>query len=137
MPMISNTLTEERRATDSFENQKCISQTRCIGPSIKTLKTNPPLTGGKAAELSDWYHTGPRAVDFSNIHNNWGETAVAREQLEKMGTVAAHQEFKTFYASEREERALLERSIVRSRMIVEECRKEVCCSRQVYFQQMS
>jgi len=125
--MRSNTLPEERRVTESSKNQKCIAQTRCIGPSIKTLKTNPPLTGGKTAELSDWDHTGPRAVDFYNIHNNWGETAVAREQLEKMGTVAAHQEFTNFYASEREERALLERSIIRSRMIVEECRKEVCC----------
>ena len=95
------------------------------------------MTGGKTAELSDWDHTGPRAVEFSNIHKNWGETAVAREQLEKMVTVDAHQEFTNFYASEREERALLERSIVRSWMIVEECRKEVCCSRQVYFQQMS
>ena len=36
--MISNTLLEERRVTDSFEKQTCISQTRCIGPSTKTLK---------------------------------------------------------------------------------------------------
>ena len=104
----------------------------------KDNKNNPPpLTGGKTSELSYWDHTGPRAVEFHNIHNNWGDPDVAREQLENMGTVAAHQEFTNFYASEREERALLQRSIIRSRMILEECRKEVCCSRQVYCQQMS
>ena len=114
MSMRSNTLPEERRVTESFENQKCIAQTRCIVPSIKILKNNPPSTGGKTAELSDWDHTVTRAVAFSNIHNNWGETAVAREQPEKMDTVAAHQEFTNFYASEREERALLESYIIRS-----------------------
>ena len=95
------------------------------------------MTGGKTAELNDWDHIGPRAVDFSNIHNNWGGTAVAREQPEKMVTVAAQQEFTNFYASEMEERALLEGYIIRSRMIVEECRKKVCCSRQLHRQQMS
>ena len=88
--MISNTFPGERRVTDSFEKQTCISQTRCIGPSTKTLKTNLPLTGGKVIELSDWDHTGPREVDLFNIHNNWGETSVAGEQPEKMGTVVAH-----------------------------------------------
>ena len=67
-----------------------------------TLKTNHPLTGGKTAELSGWDHTGPRAVEFYNIHNNWGDTAVAREQLENMGTLAAHQKFTIFNASEGE-----------------------------------
>ena len=57
------------------------------------------MTGGKIAELSDWDHTGPIVADFSNIHNNWGGTAVAREQPEKMVTVAAHQEFINYYAS--------------------------------------
>ena len=89
--MISNTLTEEGRVAESFENQKCIAQTQCIGPGIKTLKANPPSTGGKTSELSDWDHTVTRAVDFSNIHKNWGETAVAREYPEKMGKVAANQ----------------------------------------------
>ena len=101
--MRSNRLSEERRVTESFENHNCIAQTQCIGSSIKTLKTNLPLTGGKIAELSDWDHTGPKVADFSNIHNNWGGAAVAREQPEKMGTVAVHQEFTHFYASEREE----------------------------------
>ena len=45
--MRSNTLPEELRVTESFENQTCVSQTRCIGPSTKTLKTHLPLTGGK------------------------------------------------------------------------------------------
>ena len=35
-------------------------------------------------------------VGFSNINNNWGEIAVAREKPENMGTVAAHQEFTIF-----------------------------------------
>ena len=62
----------------------------------KDIKTNLLLTGGKTIELSYWDHTGPRAVDFSDIHNNWGETDVPRDQPEKMGTVAAHQEL-TFF----------------------------------------
>ena len=49
-------------------------------------------------ELSDWDYKGPRAVDFSNIHNNWDDTAVARENPDKMGTVAAHQESTIFNA---------------------------------------
>ena len=89
--MGSNTLPEERWITDSFEKQTCISQTLCIGTRTKALKTNLPLTGGKTVELRDWDHTGPRAVEFSNIHNNWGKTAVAREHPEKMGKVAANQ----------------------------------------------
>ena len=111
--------------------------TRCIGPITKTLKTNLPLTGGKKVELSDWDHTGPRAVNFSNIHNNWGETSVSREQPYNIGMVDAHQEFKNIYASEGEEIILLEIYIICNRIIVDDCRKEVCCSRQVYFQQMS
>ena len=57
------------------------------------------LTGIKKVELSDWYHIGPMEVGFSNIHNNWGETAVARYLPENMVTVAAHQELTKFYAS--------------------------------------
>ena len=76
------------------------------------------MAGGNTEEISDWYHIVPRVVEFSNIHNNWGETVVAREHPENMGTVAAHQEFNIIYSSEREERALLERYIIRNRMIV-------------------
>ena len=54
------------------------------------------MTGDKTVDLSYWAHTGPRAVDFSNIHDNWSETFVVREQPEEMGTVAAHQEFTIF-----------------------------------------
>ena len=49
-----------------------------------------------------------------------------------MGTVTTHQEFTNLYFSEREERAFLEKYMIRNWMIVEECRKEVCRSRQVY-----
>ena len=70
-----------------------------IKHSTNKLKTNIPLTGGNAVYLSDWDHTGPREVEFFSIHNNWGETAVAREQPDKMGTVDAHQEFENFKAS--------------------------------------
>ena len=102
VPMRSNTLPEKRRVAESFEKQTCIAQNECIGPSTNILKTNIPLTGGKRVERSDWGHTGPRVVDFSNIRNNWGETAVFRGQPDKMGTVASHQEFTKSYASERE-----------------------------------
>ena len=78
MSIRSNTLPEERRVTELFEKQTCIAQTQCIGTSTKTLKSNLPFTGGKTVELSDWDHTEQRAVDFSNIHKNWGEIAVAR-----------------------------------------------------------
>ena len=71
MPMRSNTLPGERRVTESFDKQTCIVQNRCIGPSTKKLKTNLPLTGYKTVELSDWDHTGPRTVEFSNTNSNW------------------------------------------------------------------
>ena len=112
--MRSNTLPEDRRVTESCDKQPCIPQTRCIGPRTNTLKNNLLLTGDKKVELSDWYHTGLRAAEFSNIHNYWGETAVARDQPENIGTVAAHQELTMFYALEREERYLLERYIIRN-----------------------
>ena len=75
-----NTLPGERWVAELFENQTCIAQNQCIGPSIKTLKTNLPFIGGKAAELSDWDHIGPRTLECSNIHYNWGETVATREQ---------------------------------------------------------
>ena len=53
-----------------------------------------------------------------------------------MGKVAAYQEFTNFYASEKEERAFLDRYIFSNRMVVEEFHKEVCCSRQVYRQKI-
>ena len=70
-----------------------------IKHSTNKLKTNIPLTGVNAVDLSDWDHTGPREVEFFSIHNNWGKTVVAREQPDKMVTVAAHQEFENFKAS--------------------------------------
>ena len=91
--MVPNTPPEERQVAKLFENQTCIAQTKWIGPRINTLKTNLPLIGGKASELSIWYHRGPILVDFSNIHYNWGETATARDQPENMGITTAHQEF--------------------------------------------
>ena len=63
------------------------------------------MTGGNIVELSDWDHKGPNAVEFYNIHNNVFETAVAREHPDNMDTVATHQEFTIFNASEMEERA--------------------------------
>ena len=83
------------------------------------------MTGDKTLDLSVCDNTGPMSVYFSNINNNWGETAVARDHPEKMSTVATHQEFTNIDASEREERALLKSYIIRNQMIVEECRKEV------------
>ena len=53
MQMLPNTIPEDRRAAELFENQTCIDQTQCIVPSIKTLKTNLPLIGCKATDLSD------------------------------------------------------------------------------------
>ena len=91
----------------------------------KDFEKNIPLINGKAAEISDWGHRGPRTVDFYNMHYNWGEIAAEREQPEKMGTVTTHQEFTNIYFLEREEMALLERRIIRNWMIVEECRKKV------------
>ena len=76
------------------------------------------MNGVKKVEISDWDHTGPRAVDFSNIYNNQGETAVAGEQPDNMGTVAKHQKFTIFNALERKGRALLERFIIRNQMIL-------------------
>ena len=84
------------------------------------------MIGGKAAELSNWDHTGPRTFDFYNICCNWGETAASRKQPENMGTVTAHKELTNIYFLEREKRALLERHIICNRMIVEEYCKEVC-----------
>ena len=75
-----------------------------------------------------------KTVGFSNIHNNWDETAVDSEHPEKM---IAYQGFTSFDISERKERALLERHIRHNRMIIEECRKEVCYSRQTHPQQIS
>ena len=60
------------------------------------------MIGGKAAELSNWDHTGPRTVEFYNIFCNWGETAASRKQPEKMGTVTAHKELTNIYFLERE-----------------------------------
>ena len=84
------TLTEERWVTESSEKRTGIAQNQCIGPITMPIKTNPPLTGGKTVELSNLYHTRSRAVDFSNMHNNWGEKSVSRDQPDKIDTVASH-----------------------------------------------
>ena len=134
LSMGSNTCQEKQWITESLDNQTCIAQTQCIGPSKKTLKTDLSLNDSKAGGLSDWDYTGPKTVGFSNIHNNWDETAVASEHPEKM---IAYQGFTSLDISERKERALLERHIRHNRMIIEECRKEVCYSRQTHPQQIS
>ena len=66
-----------------------------------------------------------------------GKTATAREQCVKMATIDANQGFGNICAIEKEERALLEGHIRRQRMLIEECRKELCCSVQVPPQQLN
>ena len=118
--MVSNTRPEKQRITESLDKYTCIDQNQCIGPRKKTLKTDLFLNDSKTGGISDWDYTVPRTIEFSNIHNNWEETAVASEQLDKMV------DYKGLYSiniSERMERAFLEINIRHNCMIIEDCRK--------------
>ena len=130
------TLKNKRPNFKARGTQRWIDQIQRMGLAVRT-NMNLASINWKVKGLSDWDPTGKRASGSSTMKNDWEKTATAREQCVKMATIDANQGFGNICAIEKEERALLEGHIRRQRMLIEECRKELCCSVQVPPQQLN